>query len=56
MLNFGPTFEILTFDFRAKFAIFPKKPKFFKSPISPEPRIGKFQNWMEMKASYPTNK
>jgi hypothetical protein len=28
---------------------------FFKSLITPEPRIGKFQNWAEMKANYPTN-
>ncbi len=54
-LNFGPTFKILTFNFEAKFAKFLKKPMFFKSAISPEPRIGKFQNWMEIKANYPTN-
>jgi hypothetical protein len=29
---------------------------FFKSPISPEPRIGKFRNWVKMKANYTTNK
>ncbi len=54
-LNFGQTFEILTFNFGAKFAKFLKKPMFFNLPISPEPRIGKFQNWMEMKANYYTN-
>jgi hypothetical protein len=54
-LNFGPTFEILTFNFGAKFAKFHKKPMFFNSPISQEPLIGKFQNWIEMKANYYTN-
>jgi hypothetical protein len=29
---------------------------FFKSPISPEPRIRKFRNWVKMKANYPNNK
>jgi hypothetical protein len=29
---------------------------FFKSPISQHPLIGKFQNWVEMKVNYPTNK
>jgi len=29
---------------------------FFKSPISSQPRIGKFQNWVEMKVNYTTNK
>jgi hypothetical protein len=28
---------------------------FFKSLITPEPRIGKFQNWAEMKVNYPTD-
>jgi hypothetical protein len=50
-LHFGLTFEILTFNFGAKFTEFPKKLMVFHSPISPEPRIGKFQNWMEMLTS-----
>ncbi len=28
----------------------------FKSPISQDPQIGKFQKWTEMKVNYPTNK
>jgi hypothetical protein len=40
----------------AVFAKFPKKSKFFKSPISQYPLIGKFQNWVEMKVNYSTNK
>jgi hypothetical protein len=27
-----------------------------KSLIAPEPEVGKFQNWTEMKVNYPTNK
>jgi hypothetical protein len=27
-----------------------------KPLITPEPRIGKFQNWVEMKVNYPTDK
>jgi hypothetical protein len=52
MLQFGPIFEILTFDFDAKFS---KMSMFFKSPISQDPLIGKFQNWVEMKVNYPNN-
>jgi hypothetical protein len=48
-LQFGPIFEILTFDF-------PRKQIFFKSPISQDSLIGKFQNWVEMKVNYPNNK
>ncbi len=55
-LHFGPTFEILTFNFGAKFAKFPKKVVVFKSPISQHLLIGKFQKWAEMKVNYPTNK
>ncbi len=55
-LQFGPIFEISTFDFGVKFAKFPRKSMFFKSPISPKPRIGKFRNWVEMKVNYTTNK
>jgi hypothetical protein len=44
------------FDFGVKFAKFSRKSIFFKSRISPEARIGKFRNWMEMKANYTTNK
>jgi hypothetical protein len=29
---------------------------FFKSPISQDSLIGKFQNWLEMKVNYPNNK
>ncbi len=29
---------------------------FFKSPISQDSLIGKFQNWVEMKVKYPNNK
>jgi hypothetical protein len=29
---------------------------FFKSPISQHPLIEKFQNWVEMKVNYTTNK
>jgi hypothetical protein len=47
--------EILTFDFGVKFAKFPIKSMFFKSPISQHSLIGKFQNWVEMKVNYPTN-
>jgi hypothetical protein len=28
---------------------------FFKPLITPKPRIGKFQNWAEIKVNYPTN-
>ncbi len=55
-LHFGPTFEILTFDFGVKFAKFPIKSMFFKTLISQHPLIGKFQNWVEIKVNYPTNK
>ncbi len=55
-LHFGPTFEILTFDFGVKFAKFPIKSMFFKTLISQHPLIGKLQNWVEMKVNYPTNK
>ncbi len=51
-LQFGPIFEISTFDFGAKFQ---KKSRFFKPLITPEPQIRKFQNWAEMKVNYPTN-
>jgi hypothetical protein len=52
-LQFGPIFEILTFDFGAKFAKFPKMSIFFRSPISQDPLIGKFQNWVEVKLTIP---
>jgi hypothetical protein len=55
-LQIKPIFEILTFNFRENFAKFPKKLMFFKSPISQHPLIGKFQNWVEMKVNYLTNK
>jgi hypothetical protein len=29
---------------------------FGKPLIAPEPEVGKFQNWPEMKVNYPTNK
>jgi hypothetical protein len=48
-LQFGPIFKILTFDFGVKFAKFPRKTIFFKSPISQDSLIGKFQHWAEMK-------
>jgi hypothetical protein len=35
---------------------FQKKLMFFKLQIYQHPLIGKFQNWMEMNVSYPTNK
>ncbi len=53
-LQFGPIFEILTFDFGVKFAKFARKPMFFKSPISQDSLIG-FQNRAEMKVNYPNN-
>jgi hypothetical protein len=53
---FGPILEILTFDFGVKFAKFLKKPMFFKTPISQHSLIGKFQNRVEMKVNYTTNK
>jgi hypothetical protein len=39
-----------------KFAKFPRKSLFFKSPISQDSLIGKFQNWAEMNVSYPNDK
>ncbi len=55
-LQFGSIFEILTFDFGVKFAKFPRKQMFFKSSISQDLLIEKFQNWVEMKVKYPNNK
>jgi hypothetical protein len=48
--------EFLTFDFGVEFAKFLKKPMFFKTPLSQHSLIGKFQNRVEIKANYPTNK
>jgi hypothetical protein len=55
-LQFGLIFEILSFNFAVKLAKFLNNSMFFKSPLSQHPLIGKFQNWVEMKVNYPTNK
>jgi hypothetical protein len=49
-------FKIFTFDFGAKFVKFSKESMFFESQISRHPIIEKFQNWVEMKVNYHTNK
>jgi hypothetical protein len=56
MLQIKPIFEILTLNFREKFAKFRKNQCIFISLITPDPVIGKFQNWVKMKVNYPTNK
>ncbi len=56
LLKVASLIWISTLNFEEKFAKFRKQSMFFKPLITPEPRIGKFQNWAEIKVNYSTDK